>query len=229
MDINKANVSDTPSKKTIDTREMYDRIKGIPAGRGMEIPIIADRNFNIAIDNDENPDPDIPAGIFNFDLILSNRRFKVCLDTLIRIQTEEDLSMFSDDALNKALEVSSQYRMTCFCAYIAAKKTRIDWELYHKRWLAERSSSARNALKMERIKEKNEGMRKEIGQITSQEVEEYILNNYGETYEKNVKKVGEWEAHEEIFKELEEVLDKRANHLQTLINSQKQKITKPTT
>jgi hypothetical protein len=111
---------------------------------------------------------------------------------------------------------------------LAAEKSKLAYEEMFNQWMAERRDSARQILKAERLKEKEEGHRKEIGQITAQEIEDYILLHYPKEHKEKTDKINEWGNNEKIFLELRDTLKDRANHLQTLINNTKEKITKPT-
>lgn len=190
---------------------------GVPGRQAPNLPKISSAHGNIGCENDKNPDPTIPPEIFNFDLILNGRKFRVLCDTLLRINTEEDLAEYSEAKLNWCLEQCASYRMTCFCAYVAAHREKKRWEGYFKTWLAEKRTEARNALRLERMAEKVRRDRKEIGQITKEEVDDWILVNYGSEYHGNEQLVSDWREHMEVFLELRDTLKDRGTHLQTIL------------
>jgi hypothetical protein len=184
--------------------------------QGLTFPTIASKYGNMC-DNEETPDATPPPELFNFDLILNSRKFKVVCDTLIRINREEDLADYPESKLNWCLEQCASYRMTCFCAYIGAHKEHRKWKMYHKIWMAEKSKKARNAIKADRVADRASGNRKDIGQITSAEIEEWILTNHTNEYKRNVELVEDWEENEKVFLELRDTLKDRGTHLQTLL------------
>lgn len=186
--------------------------------QGLTFPRIASKYGNpVYCNNDAAPDPKPPAELFNFDLILNSRRFKVVCDTLIRIKKEEDLAEFSDQQLQTALELCASYRMTCFCAYIAAHREYRKWKEYHNLWMAEKRDEARKHLRAERIADKATKLRKDLGQITLQEIEDYILTKHSSEYKKNIDLIADWEENEKVFLELRDTLKDRGMHLQSLL------------
>lgn len=187
-------------------------------GQGYTFPRIASKYGNpVWCNNDQNPDKTIPAEIFNFDLILNGRRFQVLCDLLMRINTEEDLANFSEDRLRQSLEQCSSYRMTCFCAYVAAHREYRKWSQHHEIWMAEKRDEGRKQLRVDRAFEKRDGFRKDLGQITMQEIEDYILIKYTAEYKANLELVNDWEENEKIYLELRDTLKDRGMHLQTLL------------
>jgi hypothetical protein len=185
--------------------------------QGITFPKIASKYGNAMCNNDHNPDPKPPKELFNFDLILNGRRFQVLCDTLIRINKEEDLADFSETQLKRALEMCAAYRMTCFCAYIAAHREYRKWKAYHELWLSEKRKEARDSLRAERIADKNARLRKDLGQITLQEIEDHIITNYQAEYKSNLELISDWEENEKVFLELRDTLKDRGMHLQTLL------------
>lgn len=186
--------------------------------QGYTFPRIASKHGNpVWCDNDTAPDKKIPADIFNFDLILGGRRFQVLCDALVRINTEEDLANFSEDQLRTALELCASYRMTCFCAYVAAHREYRKWKQYHELWMAEKRKEARKHLRIERMIDKATNVRKDLGQITTQEIEDYVLNKYAGEYKSNTGLVNDWEENEMVYLELRDTLKDRGMHLQTLL------------
>lgn len=186
--------------------------------QGLEFPRIVSKYGNAAhCKNDQNPDPTPPPELFNFDLILNGRRFRVLCDTLLRIEHEEDLGEYSEGQLKNALELCSSYRVTCLCAWVGAHKETRKWKVYHDLWMAEKRTEARNHIKNERILEKEAKERKDIGQITAQEVEDWIMTRHTNEYKNNLSLIADWENNEKIFLELRDTLKDRGMHLQTLL------------
>ena len=185
---------------------------------GFTFPLISHRHGNFGrCENETDPDKDLPMELFNFDLILNSRKFQVCLDTLIRIKNSEDLALFSDIQLKQALELCASYRITCFCAHIAAHKEYRNWKTFNELWMAEKREEARKHLKADRISEKAEGLRKEIGQISAQELEDYILKKHASEYRSNRQREEDWEENAKVYMELRDTLKDRGMHLQTLL------------
>jgi len=186
--------------------------------QGLTFPRIASKYGNSAYcDNDKSPDPAPPAELFNFDLILNSRKFRVVCDTLIRIKTEEDLADFSERQLKTSLELCASYRMTCFCAHVAAHREYRKWKEFHTLWMAEKREEARTQLRAERIADKATKLRKDLGQITLQEIEDYILNRYPSEYKNNIELIADWEENDNVFLELRDTLKDRGMHLQSLL------------
>ena len=186
--------------------------------QGVTFPRIASKYGNaFHCKNDQAPDPEPPAELFNFDLILNSRRFQVECDTLVRIRKEEDLADFSESQLKNVLEMCAAYRMTCFCAYIAAHREYRKWKEYHNIWMAEKRDEGRKQLRAERIADKATKLRKDLGQITLQEIEDYILTTHGSEYQKNIDLIADWEENEKVFLELRDTLKDRGMHLQSLL------------
>jgi len=186
--------------------------------QGLTFPRIASKYGNpVYCDNDNTPDPTPPPELFNFDLILNSKRFRVTCDTLIRIHKEEDLADFSDHQLQTALELCASYRMTCFCAYTAAHREYRKWNEYHNLWMAEKRTESRKQLRAERIADKSVKLRKDLGQITMQEIEDYILTKYASEYKNNIELIADWEENEKVFLELRDTLKDRGMHLQSLL------------
>lgn len=191
--------------------------KQIGGDFGPMLPEVPNRHGDFFCKNNENPDPDIPAELFNFTLILNSRKFHVVIDRLIRINTEEDLAEFSEEKLREALEQCAAYRLTCFCAYVAAKREQRKWDMYQTLWMAERREEARKSLRIERIADKTQGLRKEIGQITNQEIDDWIISHYTQDYKQQTERIKEWEENAETYLELRDTLKDRGMHLQTLL------------
>ena len=57
--------------------------------QGVTFPKIASKYGNLQCANDKEPDMRIPAELFNVDLILNGRKFRVLCDDLLRIKNEE--------------------------------------------------------------------------------------------------------------------------------------------
>lgn len=186
-------------------------------GHALQKTHIAHDFGNLIAENDDQPDIEIPESLFNFDLILGTRRFRVLVDTLIRIKNEEDLGNFTPEMLNNALERCASYRYTCFSAYVAAKKMRIHKKEAYKNLMAELRHDARVSLKAERIIDKQSGIRKEIGTITTQEIEDYVRRHNPEKRDKARLELLDWEENEEMFLEMRDTLKDRGMHLQTLL------------
>jgi len=187
-------------------------------GQGITFPKISSKYGNGALcKNDDSPDPEPPAELFNFDLILNSRKFRVLCDTLIRIKKEEDLADFSEIQVQTALELCASYRLTCFTAYIAAHREHRKWKTYHELWLAEKRSEARTQLRAERIADKATKLRKDLGQITMQEIEDYIITKYQAEYKRNLELIAEWKDNEQVFLELRDTLKDRGMHLQSIL------------
>ena len=167
--------------------------------------------------NDDNPDDEIPADLFKFELILSGRKFKVVLDALLRIKTTEDLAYFTEVDLKRSLELCASYRATCFVAHIAAHREFRRWRMYNSLWMAEKREEARVQMRADRIADKVANLRKELGQITNQELDDWIMNKYTVEYKQNVERMEEWEDNAKVYLELRDILKDRGTHLQTLI------------
>lgn len=202
--------------------EMFDKNPGLMnqqlPGQGLNFPHIASRyGNNYLCENDKAPDKVLPSALFNFDLILNDRRFQVTLDTLIRIQTVEDLAQFSDDRLREALEQCASYRLTCYCAYIAAHRETRRWKLVFEEWMAEKRDEARQALRFDRLADRAAGLRKELGQFTAQEVDDWVMRKYASEYRSRLEVVEDWEENEKVFLEMRDTLKDRGMHLQTLL------------
>lgn len=191
--------------------------KQITGDFGPELPEIPNRHGDFFCKNNDNPDSAIPADLFNFSLILNSRKFHVVIDTLIRINTEENLADFSEDKLREALELCASYRLTCFCAYVASKRERRKWELHHSIWMAEKREEARKSLRVERIADKTQGLRKELGQMTNQEVDDWIVTRHTQEYKQQTERIKEWDENSETYLELRDTLKDRGMHLQTLL------------
>jgi hypothetical protein len=56
-----------------------------------------------------------------------------------------------------------------------------------------------------------------VGQITTQELEDWILVKHGLEYHKNKERTEEWKESASIYLELRDTLKDRAMHLQTLL------------
>lgn len=181
------------------------------------IPEIGNKYGNALLENSDNPDKVIPSELFKFDLILNNRRFNVILDTLLRINTDEDLAEYPESRLIYCLEQCASYRATCYSAYIAAHRVHRQWEQTFNEWLVEKRKEARDAIKMDRILDKNSGLRKEIGQITAEEVLDWVILKYGGEHRRYTDLVEEWKEYEKIYLELRDTLVDRAIHLQTIL------------
>lgn len=185
---------------------------------GLELPSVSYRNGNYGrCDNELNPDKKIPDALFNFELILSGRKFQVCIDTLIRIKDTEDLAQYSDGQLKDALQQCAAYRVTCYCAYIAAHREHRRWKTSNEIWMSEKREEARTQMRADRIADKNAMLRKEIGQISAQEIEDWIISKYKGEYKQNIERESEWEENADIYLELRDTLKDRAMHLQTLL------------
>jgi len=185
---------------------------------GLNLPTVSYKNGNYdRCENETTPDKDIPSDLFNFELILNSRKFNVCIDTLIRIKHEEDLTQFSDIQLQKALEMCAAYRVTCFCAYIAAKREHRKWKMFNEIWMAEKREVARGQLRADRVGDRAAGLRKEIGIISAQELEDYIISKHGGEYKVNREREEEWKENSEVYLELRDTLKDRGMHLQTLL------------
>lgn len=186
--------------------------------QGLTFPKIASKYGNSHMcENDKNPDPKIPAELFNFDLILNGRKFRVICDTLMRIKSDEDLAQYDDQRLAEVLEQCSSYRITCYCAYIAAYKEKRRWEAYHEEWMALRRKDATAHIRAERLADRAAGLRKEIGQITAQELNDWILTHHASEHRHNLDLVADWEENAKVFLELRDTLHDRGMHLQTLL------------
>lgn len=83
--------------------------------------------------------------------------------------------------------------------------------------MAEKREEARQQIRLERLADKAEGLRKELGQTTAQELEDWLLRHYAAEYRKNAETVLEWEQHEKVFLELRDTLKDRGMHLQSLL------------
>lgn len=169
-------------------------------------------------ENPDFPDRELPEDIFNFELILNNRKFVVLVDTLLKINKEEDLEDYPPMKLKEALEQCASYRVTCYCAYLSAYAQKKQSEEEYDLWFAEARSTARKAIKNERLLEKANKNRKDIGQITKDELEEYIISNYRTEYKEKKEMIRYWEGNEKMFLEFRDVLKDRGMHLQTLLN-----------
>ena len=185
--------------------------------QGLTFPTIASKYGNPGCENDRQPDPDIPSELFNFDLILNSRKFRVLCDSLLRIRSTEDLAGFSDKQLMSTLEQCASYRLTCFCAHVAAHKEYTRWKTYHEEWLAQKREEARQQIRAERLADRATGLRKEIGQITAQELEDQIWIKYPAEYRNNQALILDWEQNEQVFLELRDTLKDRGMHLQTIL------------
>lgn len=186
-------------------------------GQGLQFPKVASKYGNPLAKNDPTPDENIPPEIFNFELILNSRKFKVMCDMLLSINAEEDLADYSQKKLNECLDLCSSYRFTCFCAYIAARKERKNWELYLNEWGAEKRTEARKAIRIERMSDKQTGLRKDIGQIVQSEIDDWIMVNYGKDHRGILVTLNDWKDNEKTFLELRDTIKDRGSHLQTLL------------
>jgi hypothetical protein len=83
--------------------------------------------------------------------------------------------------------------------------------------MAEKREEARKHLRSERMIEKATSVRKDLGQITTQEIEDYVLNKYAGEYKVNMGLVADWEENEMVYLELRDTLKDRGMHLQTLL------------
>ena len=163
------------------------------------------------------PTKTIPPELFNFDLILSGHTFRVMCDKLLQINELEDLGQSSALQLANILQSCSAYRMTCYMAFIAAHKEHRRIKQMFEMIAVKFREEARQAIRAARIADKHYGVRKEIGQISAQEVEDYVMRCYPEEYKKWQDLVAEWEDNENIYLELRDVLKDRGMHLQTLL------------
>jgi hypothetical protein len=186
-------------------------------GQGLDLPKIASKHGNVLCVNDKNPDKEIPKELFIYDLILNDRRFQVALDTLLRINTEEDVVGISDKKIIWSLDQNPSYRYMCFCAHLAAQRQCKKWEMFHEQWMAQKREEARIAIRADRIADRSEGLRKEIGQISSQDLSDWILNKYGNEYKHNLELIREWEEYAQIYLEGRDVLKDRGMHLQSIL------------
>ena len=187
-------------------------------GQGLVFPNIAAKHGNPYLcTNDEKPDTVPPKELFNFDLILNSRRFQVTCDTILRLNSEENLADFSERQILNALEMCSSYRLTCYCAYISAHREYRKWQEFHELWLAEKRTEARTILRTKRLADKAMKLRKDMGQITMTEIEDYILVNHSSDHKHNLDMVGEWEENEKVFLELRDTLKDRGMHLQSIL------------
>ena len=160
---------------------------------------------------------EIPPELFNFDLILNGRMFKVMCDTLLRVNMTEDLAQFSDNQLKDALERCSAYRATCYMAYTAAHKEYRRLKQAFDFLAVTYREEARRQIRSDRIADRQSGYRKEIGQVTAQEIEDYVMLKYPEDYKKWQNLVAEWEDNENVYLELRDTIKDRGMHLQTLL------------
>jgi len=159
----------------------------------------------------------IPPELFNFDLILNGRTFKVMCDTLLRVNNTEDLAQFSDNQLKDALERCAAYRATCYMAYTAAHKEYRRLKQAFDFILVNYREEARRQIRGDRIADKQSGYRKEVGQITAQEIEDYVMLKYPDDYKKWQNMVADWEDNENVYLELRDTIKDRGMHLQTLL------------
>lgn len=178
-------------------------------------------------ENPDFPDREIPGDIFNFELVLNNRKFVVLIDMLLKINKEEDLGDYSPMRLKEALEQCASYRVTCYCAYLSAYSEHKNWEERFELWKAQERSEARKYLKNERLLEKANKNRRDVGQITKDELEEYIITNKKDEYVKYLEKIRYWDNNTKMFLEFRDVLKDRGMHLQTLLNRVTDNRTKP--
>jgi len=185
--------------------------------QGLTFPKLASKYGNALCENDTKPDKDIPNELFTYDLILNDRRFQVVLDTLIRIHNEEDVVEMSEKKILWSLEQNSSYRLTCFYAHIAAKRQHRKWEMFHELWMAQKREEARMAIRADRVADKMSGLRKEIGQISSQDLSDWIVLKYGNEYKHNVELIKEWEENSQVYLEGRDVLKDRGMHLQSIL------------
>jgi len=159
----------------------------------------------------------IPTELFKFELILNNSKFQVLLDQLLGLNTTEDLTKHSTEYLKNTLDNCASYKLTCYCAYDAAHRE-CRW---HKKilqsWLVEKREEARQQIRAERIADKNYNLRKEIGQITAQDLEDWVIRKYPAEYEKYTDMVDEWEDNEKLYLEFRDTLKERAMHLQSIL------------
>jgi hypothetical protein len=229
MDLDKVTTQGIPSRGDLSPQEKRNMLEDShkPSTYVLQKPYIAKYKDEIAVENNDNPDKAIPESLFNFDLILNSRRFNVVCSNLLRIRNEEDLTEISESELQLSLERCASYRMTCFCAYIAAKKSLKGWEATFEDWIAGKRQDARQFLKMKRIEERHQGLRKDLGQITAQEVEDYIRTTYTKEYTELKEHVEEWEENSEIFLELRDTLKDRGMHLQTLLKRSQDHLAPP--
>lgn len=160
---------------------------------------------------------EIPKELFDFSLVLNDNVFQVTLDTLLRIQSIDDIGSYSDLMLISALEKSDAYRVTCLCAHIAARRERKKHEKILKQWLATKQDEARNSIKVARVYEVTVKQRKEIGQITNAEVEDWLYRNHGTVYKELQQNIETWQDNEDLYLELRDTLKDRGTHLQTIL------------
>lgn len=212
------NLTILEKRQALDALQDFDDLKDENLTQGIRFPKVVSR-YGSPKDavNTMRPDPHPPAELFNFDLILNGRRFSVMCETILRIKSEEDLVDYSEIQLARLLEQVASYRVTCFCAYIGAHREHRKWKEYHTVWFAEKRTEARNILRTRRIADKAASLRKDLGQITMQEIEDYILTHYNQEYKENVEMIAEWEDNERVFLELRDTLKDRGMHLQSLL------------
>ena len=231
MNIDSAKTQGLPIRGDLspeEKRRMVDDVSNHkPSSYVLQKPYIAKYKDQLFVENNDNPDKTIPESLFNFDLILNDRRFNVVCSTLLRIRSEEDLTEFNEAELQRSLELCASYRMTCFCAYISAQKDFHKWEEFFEDWMAQKRRDTRQVLKMERLEERGQGLRKDIGQITSQEVEDYIRVTYSKEFQEYKEKVNEWEENAKIFLEMRDTLKDRGMHLQTLLRRSQDHLAPP--
>lgn len=178
------------------------------------------------IENKDTPDKAIPKELFNFELILNSRKFKVMCDMLMSVHSDEDLLEYSENRLNWCLDQCSSYRFTCFCAYAAAHKEVKSWKRYHNNWMSEKRTEARHALRIERMQDRQQGILKasDFSQTTIQEIEDWVATHHPEEYNNNLKSIEDWISHEETFLELRDTIKDRGSHLQTLMRRLNDKV-----
>jgi len=219
-----SNMSDLERRATLDAHKEKYNVQDDTGEGTLSFAQIVDSHNKGWCDNADAPDREPPKELFNFELILNSRKFQVVLDTLLRIHKEEDLTDFSEWSLKECLEKCASYRLTCFCAYTSAHKELSKWKAYHKVWMAEMRDTARLTIKNIRIQEKTAKHRKEIGTITKEEVDDWILCKHTEEYQDNERMMDYWQDNEELFKEFRDTLKDRGMHLQSLLNKVKDHI-----
>ena len=219
-----SNMSDVERRATLDAHKHKYNVQDDTGEDTLSFAQIVESHNRGWCNNAEAPDKEPPKELFNFELILNSRKFQVLLDTLLHVKKEEDLADYSEIHLKECLEKCAAYRLTCFCAYISAHKEYCKWKEYHKVWMATTRSTARLTIKNTRIQEKTAKHRKEIGTITKEEVDDWILCNHTEEYQDNERMMQYWEDNEEMFKEFRDTLKDRAMHLQSLLNKVKDHI-----
>ena len=159
----------------------------------------------------------IPEDLFKFELVLNNTRFQVLLDKLVGLNSVEDVSNHSTEYLMTALDNCAAYKLTCYCAYDAAHRQYLLYKREFESWMVQKREEARQQIRAERMADKNYGLRKEIGQITAQELHDWVVLKYGPLFEKYSDLVEEWEANEKLYLEFRDTLRERAMHLQTIL------------